>query len=181
MLLRILSLACISTLLALLAATAAAQGSTEQKLSSKAQPQTGKPHWTDLTPMQREALQPLHGQWDKMDLERKRKWLEVASRYPNLSPEGKQRFHERLPMLAGMTPTQRETARDNFRKAYELPFDQRQAVVEQYKQLPEEKKRALATQPKTQSEPPRRVTRSPSSDRKGASSDESGSPARSSD
>lgn len=178
MLVRLLSLVAIS--FALLA-VAAAQAPTAPKAPPKSQAQPIKPRWSDLTPTQQEALRPLQDQWDTFDSDRKRKWLEVASRYPNLSPEGKQRFHERMPTLAGMTPTQRATARDNFRKAYELPLDQRQSMVEQYQQLPEDKKQALATQPKRPAEPPRRPTRSSKESSKDSSRDDSKSSLRSAD
>jgi hypothetical protein len=162
----------------LLAGISAAQApAAPAKGVSKAQ--SVKPRWNELTPMQQEALGPLQDQWDTFDSDRKRKWIEVASRYPNLSPEGKQRFHERMPTLAGMTPAQRATARDNFRKAYELPFDQRQSVVEQYKQLPDDKKQELATQPKPRpAEPPRRPIRSPSDSSKESSRKDGSQPGK---
>lgn len=142
---------------------------------------TAKPRWVELTPIQKEALGPLQPQWDTLDSERKRKWLEVASRYPQLSPEGKQRFHERMPGFASLTPAQRETARANFRKAYELPLEQRQSVVEQFTQLPDDRKQALAAQAKKPAEPPRRPTRTAREVAKEASTDDGKSPSRSAD
>lgn len=134
---------------ALLACTnVAAQGSATA---------SSKPSWAELSDQQKEALGPLQSQWDTFGSERKRKWLAMATRYPQLSPEGKQRFHERIPGYAKLTPGERETARNNFRKAYELPLEQRQSAVEQYKQLPEEEKKAIAAKPKKPTEPPRRV------------------------
>ena len=41
--------------------------------------------WNELTPLKSEALAPLAGEWDTLDADRKRKWLEVAAKYPNLS------------------------------------------------------------------------------------------------
>ncbi len=74
----------------------------------------------------------------------RRKWLEVAAKYPNLSPEGKQRVHERMAEFSKLTPEQKKTARENFKRAYELPADQRQATVQKYQELPDDKKRDLA-------------------------------------
>ena len=142
---------------------------------------TAKPRWIELTPIQKEALGPLQPQWDTLDAERKKKWLEVASRYPQLSPEGKQRFHERMPGFANLTPAQREIARANFRKAYELSLEQRQSVVEQYTQLPDDKKQALAAQAKKPAEPPRRPTRNPRELARDVSHDDGKSPSRSAD
>jgi hypothetical protein len=47
---------------------------------------------------------------------------------------------------ARLSPEQRVTARENFRRAYELPADQRQEKLQRYQELPEDKKRALADQ-----------------------------------
>ena len=47
---------------------------------------------------------------------------------------------------ARLSPEERDTARENFRSAYELPADKRQEKLQQYQDLPDEKKRALAEQ-----------------------------------
>ena len=107
---------------------------------------TAHPLWRELSPEQREALGPLQSDWEKFDSVRKKKWLEIAAKYPNMSPEGKQRLHERMPQLAKLTPEQRETARENFQNAYALPAEKRQAVTQKYQQLPEDRKKALAAQ-----------------------------------
>src|ERR1700730_7015163 len=60
-------------------------------------PSISPPQWRELSPEHREALGPLAADWDKLDSDRKKKWLEIAAKYPNMSPEGKQRFHERMP------------------------------------------------------------------------------------
>ncbi len=149
---------------------------TTTPLPPKVVPTAAKPRWIDLNEDQKEALSPLQSQWDTFDAERKRKWLAMAARYPQLSPEGKQRFHERIPDYANLTPAQRETARSNFRKAYELPLEQRQSAVDQYKQLPEEKKQAMANNPKEQTAPPRRPERASRQDAKGVAPSSSASP-----
>jgi hypothetical protein len=104
------------------------------------------PSWHELTADQREALAPLAGDWDKFEAERKRKWIEIAAKYRNMSPEGQQRLQQRMPQLARLTAEQRETARENFRRAYSLPPDQRQALTQKYQSLPDERKRELAAQ-----------------------------------
>jgi uncharacterized protein DUF3106 len=111
-----------------------------------AQPSVAQPTWHDLNAEQREALQPLAGDWDKFDAVRKKKWLVIAAKYPNMSAEGKKRLHERMPQLARLTPEQHETTRENFRRAYSLPADQRVALTQKYQELPEDRKRALAAQ-----------------------------------
>ena len=114
------------------------------------------PSWSQLNAEQREALSPLAGDWDKFDDARKRKWLDIAVRYKDLSPEGQQRIHERMPELAKLTPEQRSRARENFKRAYTLPPDQRRALTQQFQDLPEEKKRELAEQSTRKPGPPPR-------------------------
>lgn len=113
-----------------------------------------RPAWTELTAEQREALAPLAGQWAGMPAERKRKWLDIASKYPRLSPEGKERLHTRMAEFAKLSPQQKETARENFRRAYELPAEQRNSLVQQYQDLPPEKKKELADRDRQKSSKP---------------------------
>lgn len=129
--------------LVLLSASAWAQGNAH-------------PTWSELSTPQREALAPLARDWAGFDADRKRKWLGVAAKYPNLSPDGKQRLHDRMSEFARLTPEQKRTARENFRKAYEVSAEERQAKVQKFQELPEDKKRELADRAVTKSEPPRR-------------------------
>lgn len=107
------------------------------------------PAWKELTAGQKEALGPLAQDWDTFDRDRKQKWLEVAKKYPQLSPDAKARVHERMARFAKLSPEQRRNVRENFRKAYELPIDQRQALIQEYKDLPAERKRELSDKAKT--------------------------------
>jgi hypothetical protein len=115
-----------------------------------------KPAWKELTAAQRDALAPLAKEWDTFDRSRKLKWLDVANKYPQLSPEGQKRLHERMVEFVKLTPEQRRTARSNFQRAYELPMEQRQTLVQQYQELPPEKKQELANKATKKTEPPRR-------------------------
>jgi len=125
------------------AAQAPAQSGNRPAAAARAK-ETSKPTWKELSPAQREALAPLARDWDGFDRNRKLKWLEVAEKYPQLSPDGKKRLHERMAEFAKLTPEQRRTARSNFQRAYELPMEQRESLVQQYQELPAEEKRALA-------------------------------------
>jgi len=142
------------------AAVALAAGATNAEPAKPALAySTGKhasPSWSQLNADQREALSPLAGDWDKFDANRKRKWLDIAVRYKDLSPEGQQHMHERMPDLAKLTPEQRLRARENFKKVYALPPDQRRALVQQFQELPEERKQELAEQSKKKPGPPPR-------------------------
>lgn len=111
--------------------------------SALAQAPAGGLAWSQLSSQQREALAPLSGQWETIPADGKRKWLEIAARYPQLSPEGKARVQARMAEFARLTPEQRRTTRENFQRAYELPRESRESAVQQYKSLPEEKKKEL--------------------------------------
>ncbi len=58
-----------------------------------------------------------------------------------------------------LTPEQKTTARENFRRAYQVPAEQREATVQKYNELPEDKKRELAGRAAAKPETPRRTTR----------------------
>jgi Protein of unknown function (DUF3106) len=123
--------------------------------------EVAKPAWKDLSAMQRDALSPLAKDWETFDRPRKLKWLEVAAKYPQLSPDGQKRLHERMVDFSKLTPEQKRTARSNFQRAYELPMEQRQSLVQQYQELPPEKKQALAAKANRKTDPPRRGATKP--------------------
>jgi hypothetical protein len=166
------TIACLA-LVAALSPAALAQGGTAPTTSvtpaAAAKPAArsapvARPAWSDLTAAQREALAPLHEDWDSFERDRKRKWLEVATKYPRMTPEAQQHLHERMVEFVRLTPQQRRTARENFKKAYELPLEQRQQRVDQFKALPPERRQELANQAAEQAvarkgEPPRRAAR----------------------
>lgn len=102
------------------------------------------PAWRNLTEEQHEALAPLAGEWDSYDRTRKRKWLKIAERYRNLSPEGKKRLQERMPELAHLSPEERIRTRQNFQHAYTLSPEEREAKTQGFQELPDDKKKALA-------------------------------------
>lgn len=115
--------------------------------SAKKTPAHGvRPRWSELTPAQRDALAPLAGQWETLGPEHKQKWLEVAAKYPKLTPDAQQRVQQRMGEFAKLSPEERVTARENFRRAYELPANERQEKLQRYQELPDDKKRALADQ-----------------------------------
>jgi len=51
----------------------------------------GGPDWTQLSGEQREALAPLAQDWPGFDADRKKKWLEIAVRYKDLSRKASRR------------------------------------------------------------------------------------------
>lgn len=103
-----------------------------------------KPLWKDLTPAQQRALEPLAGEWNKLEGLRKQKWLEIANRFTSMKPDEQQRVHERMRDWLRLTPDQRRQVRENFARSQKITPGQKSAQWEQYQQLPEEQKKQLA-------------------------------------
>jgi len=104
------------------------------------------PTWAELSTGERQALQPLHGQWNEIDSLRKQKWRDVANRYASLPAVQQDRLHERMVEWATMSPAQRNAARINFEELRKLPATERQTRWEAYQSLPADARQALLTQ-----------------------------------
>jgi len=106
-----------------------------------AQPR-GKPvPWGSLTAEQQTVLAPLKGDWEKLDAERRQKWLGIAKRYPKMKPEAQARVQRRMQAWAMLTPEQRRQARENYKElAKTAPKEKRPNLREQWaeyqRQLP---------------------------------------------
>lgn len=115
---------------------AAAQSKTEPK-------KTGKPAWTELTPVQQRILAPLAGEWDRLDTTLRKKWIAIAERYPKMKPQEQQRLQTRMKAWSALTPEQRRVAREKYQTVKKLPPAKRKEVELQWQQY----QRSLATQP----------------------------------
>lgn len=100
--------------------------------------------WGDLKPPQQSILQPLQGDWSAIDSPRKQKWLELAARFPKMSPTEQGRVQARMVEWTKLTPQERGQARVNFQEAKQLPAQDRQSRWDAYQRLPDEQKRELA-------------------------------------
>ncbi|MEJ1162380.1 DUF3106 domain-containing protein [Variovorax sp. CCNWLW186] len=129
------------------AATDTAQASTS---SSASHPSTSKvasatkPHWSELTAEQQQALQPLASHWHTLSTGHKRKWLALSRNYANMSADDRTTLHSRMIEWAALSNQQRAQARLNFAEVKSVPADERKAKWEQYQALSEEEKRRLA-------------------------------------
>lgn len=106
----------------------------------------GKSQWASLSRAQQAALQPLAGEWNKLDAPRKQKWLDIANRFASMKPDEQARVHERMRDWIKLTPEQRRTVRENYARAKKIDPGQKSAQWEQYQQLPEEQKKKLASE-----------------------------------
>lgn len=102
------------------------------------------PNWASLSPAQRQALKPLERDWATIDAPRKSKWLEIAERYPAMSPQEQERIQARMTEWARMTPQQRSDTRRRFQDVKKLPPEERQAGWEAYQSLSDEQRAELA-------------------------------------
>lgn len=124
------------------AASAAADPSGRSRDASRKE--RDKLPWSALTPAQQATLQPLQGEWSRMDGTRRAKWVELAKRFATMKPEERQRVTERMRAWVKLTPEQRELARETYMKARKITPDQKNATWQNYQQLPDDQKRKLA-------------------------------------
>jgi hypothetical protein len=104
-----------------------------------------------LKPEQQKILAPLAPEWDRMDAVRRKKWVEIADKYPRMKPQEQQRLQKRMVDWAKLTPAQRAAARDKYQAMKKLPPDKRREVTAQWQRY----QRSLAQQPDfSPSDPP---------------------------
>jgi hypothetical protein len=111
--------------------------------ASPISPEQG-PVWSALKPAQREALRPLEREWPSIDSARKRKWIEIADRYPNLPAQEQSRLQARMTEWTRLTPLERSQLRLNYQEARQVPTQDRQASWDAYQTLPQEQRSELA-------------------------------------
>jgi len=130
------------------------------------------PAWADLTPAQRQSLQPLAAQWPGMTEAHKRKWLALSSNYPRMPAAEQAKLHSRMTEWAALTPQQRSQARLNFADTKQLSPDDKKAKWQAYQSLSPEEKQKLAARaqpkpagaaPAIKPVPPQKMTKVPRS------------------
>ena len=114
----------------------------------------GNPGWSDLSPKEQQALQPLKDQWGTIDSVRKQKWRDIAERFPTMTPDQQARTTSRMAEWAAMSPAQRNAARLQFEQVRQMPASERQARWDAYQSLPSEQREALVKQAETRPAPP---------------------------
>lgn len=112
------------------------------------------PLWTELTPLQQQALAPLAGAWPTISEAQKRKWLVMAQSYGRLSPTEQEKLHGRMTGWVTLSPQQRTQARLNFAETKQLAPDDKKAKWEAYQALPPEEKQKLAAGAASAAKPP---------------------------
>jgi hypothetical protein len=105
---------------------------------------SARPHWSDLSPSEQQALAPLKPQWQSISVAQKRKWLAMAKNFANLPPEEQNKLHARVQEWALLSPQQRAQARLNFGESAQHSVDHKRAKWEAYQALSDEQPRKLA-------------------------------------
>lgn len=114
------------------------------KPAAKAVEPDTRPRWNELTPTQQTALAPLAAEWNKIEVFRKKKWLEIGNRYVGMNSEEQARIQERMRDWAKLTPEERRVAREIYTRTKKLDASQKSAQWQEYQQLPDEQKKKLA-------------------------------------
>jgi hypothetical protein len=102
-----------------------------------------QPAWSQLSPQQKNILAPLARDWDELESIRKKKWLGIAERYPNMKPDEQQRMQDRMREWSRLSSTERSKVRDTYKDFKQLPPEQKQVVKQKwdaYSSLPAEER-----------------------------------------
>jgi Protein of unknown function (DUF3106) len=102
------------------------------------------PVWAELTAAQRQVLTPLQGTWANTDAQRKKKWLEVAERFPTMPASERTLVQQRMAAWAALSPAERTRARIQFQETRQIGPDERQARWQAYQALPDAERTRLA-------------------------------------
>ncbi|MES2993951.1 MAG: DUF3106 domain-containing protein [Pseudomonadota bacterium] len=115
------------------------------------------PRWNELQPAQQRALKPLEREWSTIDVRSKRKWQELAVRFPTLKPEEQARVQERMTAWAKLSTRERTEARMHFQEAKQVPAQDRKARWDAYQALSPEQRQQLAERAAPPAEAARRA------------------------
>ena len=92
------------------------------------------------------VLAPLKADWEKLEAERRRKWIGIANRYPKMKPEEQERVQRRMQDWAKLSPEQRRQARENYKRIAKAPPEKREQLRDawaEYQALPPEQRQSL--------------------------------------
>jgi len=107
--------------------------------------QTGQAQtWAQLPDNQKETLAPLESDWSSITKDQKKKWVEVANRYPNMTDAEKSILQSRMSEWANLSTEQRRVARDNYLRSLKFSPEKKAEAWQAYQQLSEEDKKRLA-------------------------------------
>ena len=100
--------------------------------------------WSSLSEDQRSVLAPLEEDWSSLNLNRQKKWVEVANLYPKMEEADRITLQSRKSAWAGLSTKERQRARDNYLRTLKISPEKKAAAWENYQQLSDEEKKLLA-------------------------------------
>ena len=69
--------------------------------------------------------------WPNIEGPRRNKWVEIAKRYPEMTPQQQERLQSRMKQWASMSPEERAQVRDRYKKLKDMPPEKREAIQPQ--------------------------------------------------
>ena len=100
--------------------------------------------WEQLPEVQKEFLAPLESDWGSINKDQKKKWVQVANRYPHMTESEKNILQSRMSEWANLSTEQRRAARDNYLRSLKFSPEKRAEAWQAYQQLSDEDKKRLA-------------------------------------
>lgn len=104
------------------------------------------PRWAQLPADKQQILAPLSTEWDHLEAARKKKWLDIAERYPRMGKEEQERVQRRMKTWAKLSPDERRQAREKYKQIKQASPEEREALKKkwsEYQALPDEEKKRL--------------------------------------
>ena len=102
--------------------------------------------WSQLTADQQRILAPLRDDWVNIEPARREKWVQIAKRYPSMTPAQQARLEARMRQWAAMSPEERAQVRERYRKLQDMPPEKREEIRRkwrEYESLTDEEKDTL--------------------------------------
>ncbi len=100
--------------------------------------------WSRLSARDQAILAPLSEYWTGLSFEQRLKWLDLALRFPALTPDEQARIQQRMAKWARMSASERGAARLSFQELRQLPPRDRLEQWEAYQELEPEERKLLA-------------------------------------
>ena len=101
------------------------------------------PAWDQLSADQRELLLgPVRDRWNRSAPEDRREMLDHARRWQSMTPEQREHARHGMKRWRGMPPEKREEARALFEHIRPLPDAERKAMLERWKAMTPEQRKA---------------------------------------
>ena len=109
--------------------------------------------WESLKPEQQAILAPLESDWDYLQMERRKKWTQVANLYPKMSAQEQERLRTRMASWANLSQRDRRIARENYLSSLKFPAEKKSEAWQAYQQLTDEQKQKLAAAENSKKKP----------------------------